>query len=64
MELLYQIIIELSRALPTTERNASLEFAIGEGYNTGHSISIRLTSPDGEIVLSSNSLDSITMPET
>ena len=45
------------RNAPTTGKNASLEFAIGEGFNNGHSISIRLTSPDGEIVLSSNSLE-------
>ena len=45
------------RNAPTTGKNASLEFAIGEGFNNGHSISIRLTSPDGETVLSSNSLE-------
>ena len=48
----------ISRIAPTTERNASFwNLQLRKGYNTGHSISIRLTSPDGEIVLSSNSLE-------
>ena len=57
MELFYQIIIDHSAQCTYNWKNASLEFAIGEGFNNGHSISIRLTSPDGETVLSSNSLE-------
>ena len=47
----------ITRVPPTTNGgNASLEFNIGDGFNAGHSIAVRLTSPDKEVVVSTNAL--------